>query len=325
MIKQKLSALGLLLLLLVGGCADKGVENGADKETSTAEQEMLTIENNGVELPIADVPQRAVTLNQHVTEVMLALGLEDHMVGTAYLDDEILPEYREAYEKIDVLADAYPSKEIFLGKDPDFAYAGWASAFKEDSLGTQEELLAQGIIPYLHQSSTIVGPKLDDIFTDIDNIGKIFGVEDRSAKLISDMKSQIEEIKQTIPVSDEKKRVFVFDSGDTSALTVGQNFLNELITIAGGDNIFSDLEKNWGQVNWEEVVERNPEIIVIIDYGDTTVDQKIDFLNSVSMLADTTAIQEQHFVVVPLSAAAEGVRIPMALETIVEGFYNPSN
>lgn len=317
MIKQKLGVLGLLLLLLVGGCADK--------ETPSAEQETLTIENNGVELPIADVPQRAVTLNQHVTEVMLALGLEDHMVGTAYLDDEILPEYQAAYEKIDVLADAYPSKEVFLGADPDFAYAGWASAFKEDSLGTQEELLAQGIIPYLHHSSSVVGPTLDDIFTDIDNIGKIFRVEDRSDQLIADMKVQIEDIQQTIPQSEEKKRVFVLDSGDTMAKTVGRNFLNELITLAGATNIFSDLEKNFADVSWEEVVERDPEIIVILDYGNTSVDQKIEFLNNVSMLADTPAIQNQHFVVVPLSAAAEGVRVPMAFETLVEGFYHQSN
>ncbi|MFS0576810.1 ABC transporter substrate-binding protein [Sporosarcina sp. 179-K 3D1 HS] len=314
---KKLSILGLLLLLLVGGCVDK--------ESASAKQESLSIENNGVALPIGEVPQRAITLNQHVTEIMLALGLEDHMVGTAYLDDEILPEYQAAYEKIEVLSDTYPSKEVFVGADPDFAYAGWASAFKEDSLGTQAELLDQGIIPYLHQSSTIVGPTLDDIFTDIENIGKIFRVEDRSAQLIADMKQQIDDIKKTIPPSDDKKRVFVFDSGDTSAFTVGQNFLNELITMAGGTNIFNDLDKNWGEVSWEKVVERNPEIIVIIDYGDTSVDQKIDFLNSVSMLADTTAIQNQHFVIVPLSAAAEGVRIPMALDTLVKGFYHQSN
>ena len=60
--------------------------------TATALDYPIGITNCGVQSWIPNSPQRAVTMNQGTTEVMLALGLEDRMAGTAYLDDYIWPE-----------------------------------------------------------------------------------------------------------------------------------------------------------------------------------------------------------------------------------------
>ncbi|WP_269758220.1 ABC transporter substrate-binding protein [Thalassobacillus sp. C254] len=98
--------------------------------------------------------------------------------------------------------------------------------------------------------------------------------------------------------------------------------MTNLIEMAGGTNIFSDaLDQNWGNVSWEAVIEEDPEWIVIVDYGETTAEQKKEFLLSYDALESVTAIQEENFVVVPLSAAAEGVRAPEAFELMAEGFY----
>ena len=64
----------------------------------------VTIENCGVTQTFKTPPQHAVSMNQHATEIMLELGLQDHMVGTAYLDDTILPELATAYNAVPVLA-----------------------------------------------------------------------------------------------------------------------------------------------------------------------------------------------------------------------------
>lgn len=58
-------------------------------------------------------------MNQASTEVMLVLGLADKMVGTAYMDDEILPSLAEAYNSVPVLAEEYPSQEILFAGEPD--------------------------------------------------------------------------------------------------------------------------------------------------------------------------------------------------------------
>mmetsp|Transcript_6174 Transcript_6174/g.10213 ORF Transcript_6174/g.10213 Transcript_6174/m.10213 type:complete len:142 (-) Transcript_6174:2-427(-) len=87
------------------------------------------ITNCGVQSWINSPPQRAVTMNQGTTEIMLALDLADRMVGTAYLDDYIWSELADDYNKVPVLSDSYPDIDTLLSTDPDFVYASYSSAF----------------------------------------------------------------------------------------------------------------------------------------------------------------------------------------------------
>jgi iron complex transport system substrate-binding protein len=321
--------IGMLLLLMAACGNSEGVTATEEKdetdsvETLQHEEAYKEVEIENIEnvLVFSEVPKRAVSLNQHVTEVMLALGLEESIVGTAYLDDEILPVYKEAYEKIAVLSDQYPSQEVLLAQEPDFVYAGWESAFREDNIGTIEQLSQFGINAYLHESSKIVGPSIEHIYQDIRNISKIFNVNDKGEELINEMQKELTTIQTRIPKNEEPLRVFVYDNGEAAPFTVGQNFLNEIVTMAGAENIFNDIDSNWGEVSWEAVVDRDPEVIVIIDYGQTTAEEKKNLLLNHPGLTDVTAIKDEHFIVMPLSAAAEGIRVPHALEILVEGLY----
>ncbi len=321
--KRKCNTLFMLvfLMLMISGCGNAQPITNNQEAPKEASYQPVEIQNNDRVITFTEAPKRAVTLNQHVTEVMLALGLEDSMVGTAYLDDEILPEYQQQYAKIPVLSDKYPSKEVLVAAEPDFVYAGWISAFSENNSGSIEELEKMGMKGYIHESSLIVGPTLEDVYMDIINIGKIFNVEAKAIELKENMQKEMKQIQEKIGKVESPIPVFVFDSGEESPFTVGKNYMTQLIALAGGQNVFSDLEKNWGNVNWEEVVQRNPEIIVIVDYGEQTAEQKINQLKSNPALTSVPAIENERFVVLPLSAAAEGIRAPMALQILAEGFY----
>ena len=296
-------------------------EKAAPAQQPSAASQPVILENNGRTITYEEAPQRAVTLNQHVTEVMLALGLEDKMVGTAYLDDAILPEWQDAYEKIPVLSDKYPNKEVLLAAEPDFVYAGWKSGFGEEGVGSMEELEQAGIKPYLHMSSNMTAPKMGDVYADIANIGRIFRVEERADALITGMKREMEETIARLGEVEEPLRVFVYDSGTDKPFTAANNYMTTLIGLAGGKNVFDDVEKGWAAVSWEEVIDRKPDVIVIVDYGETSAEQKRQTLLEKDELAGIPAIVNQRFVVLPLSAAAEGVRAPMALRMLAEGFY----
>lgn len=252
---------------------------------------------------------------------MLALGLEDSMVGTAYLDDEIYAPLQEAYAKVPVLADQYPSKEQVIDAEADFLYGGWKSAFGEKGVGTPEELSELGIHTYLQTSSSMLGPKLENIFIDIRNIAKIFRIEERGEALVAQMTADVEAITAQLPTDQEPLKVLVFDSGEQDVFTAAQNFMNELVTIAGGENIFGDVESGWATVSKEDAVDRQPEVIVVIDYGATTAEEKINFLKQDPALSTTPAVQNEHFVILPLSAASEGVRAAEAIEILAKGFY----
>lgn len=90
----------------------------------------------GVEHTLAQTPSRVVTMNQGVTEFMLAMGLADRLVGTAYLDDEIWPRYASDYATVPVLSDSYPSEDQIMAVNPDFVMGSYASAFRERTCST---------------------------------------------------------------------------------------------------------------------------------------------------------------------------------------------
>lgn len=325
MIKKRIwASLLLTASLLLSACSGEETKTADAKDgqtEKTEKTEKIVIDNEGFVIEYEEAPKRAISLNQHVTEVMLALGLEDSMVGTAFLDNEIYEPLQEAYDQVPVLAEQYPSKEQVISVEADFLYGGWESAFNEKNIATREELKELGINSYLQSSSVQVAPTLDDLYTDIRNIAKIFRVEDRGEALIDQMNQEVEGITAQLPEVKEPLDVLVYDSGETDVFTATQNFMNTLVTMAGGINVFGDVEGNWATVSKEDAVERQPEVIVVIDYGSTTAEQKIEFLKKDAALSQTPAVQNERFVILPLSAASEGVRVGEAIEILAKGFY----
>lgn len=97
--------------------------------TSHAIQFPVGVTNYGISSWIDSPPQRALSMNQGTTEVLLALGLADRTIGTAYLDDEIWQQFADEYATIPVLSDTYPTPQQILDANPDFLYASYSSAF----------------------------------------------------------------------------------------------------------------------------------------------------------------------------------------------------
>ncbi|MFF3556495.1 ABC transporter substrate-binding protein [Streptomyces tsukubensis] len=311
------AALLPLALTACGSGGSGGSGSGKDGGKAAARPGFpYTVDNCGVKTTYQAPPKRAVTMNQHVTEIMLELGLEKSLVGTAYLDDKVLPRYQKAYDAIPVVAKEYPSKEKLLAANPDFVYGGYASAFEAKDGRTRDELKKSGIDTRLNlEYCTEKRTTLDDVYREIDQVGRTFGVADRAQKWIADSRASVAktaaELKktQTAPVP-----VFVYDSGDKTAFTVGGKGIgNELISRAGGRNVFADIPKSFGDATWEQVVARKPEVIVIYDYGATSLEQKKRKLLADPALKDVPAIRNKRFAVLPLSDAVLGVRAPDAI------------
>jgi iron complex transport system substrate-binding protein len=95
---------------------------------------------------------------------------------------------------------------------------------------------------------------------------------------------------------------------------------NALIEAAGGRNIMDDFDKSWGTVGWEEVVERNPEIIVIVNYGDVTAEEKRQFMRANPAFSDLDAVKNNRFVVLEYVAATPGPRNIDAIKALATAF-----
>ncbi|MEM9434403.1 MAG: ABC transporter substrate-binding protein [Pseudomonadota bacterium] len=273
-------------------------------------------------------PERAISNDVNLTEMMLVLGLADRMVGYTgisgwkTLDEEM----RAGVEELPELSAKYPTKEVLVGADADFYFAGWNYGMKVGGEVTPETLEPFGISVYeLTESCTHIMQKekasIEDMYADLTNLGRIFDVESKAAKLIEGYKADLASFSSGLDTG-EPLRVFVYDSGEDSPFTAGRYAMpTALIEAAGGVNIMDDFEKSWATVTWEEVVERNPEVVMIVNYGDVTAEQKRDFMMSNPAFAELDAVKNDRFVTLEYVEATPGPRNIQAIKTLAESFW----
>lgn len=273
-------------------------------------------------------PQAAVSNDINLTEMMLVLGLTDHMVGYTGISgwNKLDAEMRAGVEELPELSALYPSKEVLIGADADFYFAGWNYGMRVGGEVTPETLAPFGINVYeLTESCAQIGTKgpasMDDMYNDLRNLGAIFGVQDRAEALIAGYQVDLDTFLATLPPLPQAPRVFVYDSGDDTAFTAGRYAMpNAMIEVAGGVNIMSDYEKSWATVGWEAVVARNPEIIIIVNYGEVTAAQKREFMMSNPAFAELDAVKNDRFVVLEYVEATPGPRNINAVKTLAAAF-----
>ena len=288
----------------------------------------VTVKSCDREVTFDAAPSRAISHDVNLTEMMLVLGLRDRMVGYTgisgwkTLDEEM----RAGVAELPELSAKYPTKEVLAGAEPDFFFAGWNYGMKVGGEVTPETLEPLGIKTYeLTESCIHIGPKarssMDDLYTDILNLGRIFGVEAKAEDLVAGWKARLAEVTAGVDRTNPL-RVFVYDSGEEAPFTAGAYAMpTALIEAAGGVNIMADLEKSWAEIGWEPVVERNPEVVVIVNYGDVTAEQKIAFMKEKPALAGIDAVKNDRFVVLDYVEATPGPRNIRAVERLVVGFW----
>ncbi|MFI7391184.1 ABC transporter substrate-binding protein [Streptomyces tendae] len=321
------AAVALSSVLLTTGCGSSDEGGGDAKATAAAPAGFpVTVDNCGVRTTYDEPPSRVVTIHQHPAELMLALGLKDRMVGTAFPDSAVLPELEKDYAAIPELAKKEPSFERILDAEPDFVYGGYGSAFSEHEGRSRTAFADAGIDTYLNRE--YCGKKqvtMEDTYEEIRTVGRIFGVPDRADELVTDLRRRVGKAAAEV-AGEAEVPVFVYDSGDKSAFTAGGKGLGtDLIRLAGGENVFADLDDVFGDVSWEQVVERKPEVIAVYDYaGAGSVEEKKRFLLAQPALADVPAIRNKRFVVLPLTATLVGIRSAYAVDGLARGLHPES-
>ncbi|MCG7621798.1 ABC transporter substrate-binding protein [Epibacterium sp. Ofav1-8] len=288
-----------------------------------------TVQSCDRDVTFDSVPQAAISNDVNLTEMMLALGLSDHMVGYTGVSGwkTLDAEMRDGVAALPELSARYPSKEVLVGADADFFFAGWNYGMKVGGEVTPETLAPFGIKVYeLTESCIHIGDKpkvsMDDMYNDLLNLGRIFDVEDKAETLVAGYRADLAAFTAELEADGEPPRVFVYDSGEDTPFTAGRYAMpTALIEAAGGKNIMDDFEKSWATVTWEEVVDRNPEIVVIVNYGDVTAAQKRDFMMQNPAFAEMDAVKNDRFVVLEYVEATPGPRNIKAVKKLAAGFW----
>jgi len=299
---------------------------------ATASDYPLSVRSCARDVTFAQAPQRMVVHDVNMTAMLLHLGLRERIVGyTGFTRNKHRdPWIDQALDGVPQLASRYPSIETLLAADTQLFFAGWNYGMHVGGPVTPVTLAPFGIAVYeLSESCSWVMPQprasVGDVYRDLDNLGRIFSVEPRAQALEAQMRERIATVRAAVAHKSQRPRVFLYDSGEDRPTTSGRLGMPQaLIDAAGGNNVMEDVNASWTQVNWESVVERDPQVIMIVDYGPQSWQAKRDFLLRQPALKDVQAIRDQRFVVLSYLQVTPSVENAQAIEVLAEALHPQS-
>lgn len=309
---KKFLALFTVVAFVLTGCSVQNTNTDV-----VTEGYPVVVENYDRTVEFSNKPQRVLTLGPNCTELFVALGLEDYVIGKSLVNHSRGPleEYRDKVNKIPQLNYGSATREAVISSGADFIYAlDWEIS---DGGVNIDEVSQYGMKVYVNSATT-----LEQQYKEIEDIGKIFKVEDVAKKFIDEQKDRINSVNNTLKDVTPVK-VLVYDSGNDGIFTCsGSNFESLLIEQANGKNIFDDInEKQWITVSYEEVLKRNPDVIVIHDYDAPSVDEKIAEIKTNPILAQLDCVKNNRFAIITLESVLPGNRMAYAVESFAKAFY----
>jgi iron complex transport system substrate-binding protein len=331
----------LVIAAIVGVIA--GVRSGDAAEHT---KYPLTLQNCGVSVTFNKAPQRAVTIGQNSTEILLSLGLADKITGTAVWFGPVLKEFESQNEKIKRLADNSPSFESVVAQEPDIVAVQFESDLGsqggQGAVGTREQFSELGIPTYISPADCIKDYStsnsgdgirrepftMDLVYQEIRELAEIFDVQDRGEKLVAALKKREADALASVAGSkiEGLPVVFWYSSKqiDGEAFVAGRNGAPAYILRAFGAKNIIDSDEDWPLVSWETIVGKNPAIIVMADMGrrrypsdDPAV--KIRFLETDPVTSQLDAVKKKHFVVMNAMAMDTTIRTIDGIEALADG------
>ena len=201
------------------------------------------------------IPTRIVSLGASATEILFAVDAGDQIV--ARTDFCNYPAEASTIPSLGGFDGKTFSLESIISYKPDFVVL-----FKVMHDHLIEPLEKYGISYYVSDANTI-----EDVLKEITEIGKITGHEEKAIALVEEIQSSIDNL------SLISNKTVYWEVWNAPYMTIGStSFINELISKAGGKNIFADVEQAYPSVNEESIIARNPDVIFIPSDSPVTVE-----------------------------------------------------
>ena len=265
----------------------------------------VTVDSCGDALTFNAPPRRAVVHDLNMTEMALALGLREHLVGVTGISGwyKTGPEFKAALGKVPELAPKYPSLETLLAAAPDFFFAGWYYGMNPGGEVTPATLARHGIRTLVLGESCIHLGKLrpaasmDLLYDDMRKLGVIFDRQAQAAALVGQWQRRLGALPAP-PAPAERPRVFLYDSGEDKPFTAGRHAIaHAMIEAAGGRNVMADLDTSWAHAAWEAVAARNPQFLILLDYQDGAGPERLlRVLQAHPAMRNTDAVRQRRFI-----------------------------
>ncbi|MDR0906926.1 MAG: ABC transporter substrate-binding protein [Oscillospiraceae bacterium] len=340
--KSLFAALALCLLLSAAGCntaapAETPSPSPTPAQNETAEPaetpkshypvDIITYNYAGEEVATTyeKAPERVLAVYQGSIETLIVLGLEDSVFASYGLDNEVKDEWKDAFSRMNYDESVFaPDRETVMTMQPDLILS-WGSLFGEKTLGDVDYWHANGTNTYINSNTRAGGARiLENEFTDILNIGKIFDVEDRAEAFLNQMRADIETTRAAVAAEPTVPTVAILGFYTDGIRNFGLELAGD---IAGslGVEVMQSAERYIGK---EDLVAANPDVI-FVEYmprpdggGDAVRDEQLAKLLDDPALASLSAVQNGKVYAIMLGDIyAPAVRTGDGIRTIAEGLF----
>ncbi|MBI3522695.1 MAG: ABC transporter substrate-binding protein [Chloroflexi bacterium] len=248
-------ALFAVLLLLLASCGGAAVAPATS--SATAAYPLTITDGRGKSVTIAARPQRIVSVAPSATEIIFAIGAQDRLVAVDDFSD--FPSAAAALPKV---GGTRTSPERIIAQRPDVIVA-----VTQGNLAPALEAQGQTVI-------VLDPPDIEAVYADIALLGRVFDRVGGARDVVAAMRTRVDAVAAKTKAVTERPRVLhEVDATDPTRIFVAgsNNFIDAMITVAGGTNAGAPSERKFPQLSSEQIVRSDPQIIVLGDarYGMT--------------------------------------------------------
>ncbi len=279
---------------------------GNDKEITAVfeekEKEIVIKDAVGEEITFEEPPEKIISFMPSNTEILFHLEVGDRVIG---VDD--YSNYPEEVDELPSVGDAFETNyEKIVDLDPDVV------VIPETNIQMRQQLDEYGI-----ESVVTSGESLSDVYSDMELLGEMCGVEERAREKAEELENEMNEItNETKDLPSEKRTDVLYVSGTYDGINTPGNdtFQGTLLSNAGGNNIAYDVD-GWGNIDEEDVIDRDPEVIIAPE----SVQPGLEEYTEKESWEEITAVEEEeiHYVDADI-ISRPGPRVAQAQEELVE-------
>jgi len=239
-----------LLVLMLAMVLSMGVLVGCGETADDSEAGIVVTDMAGNELALDAPAEKIVALTASDCEILYAIGAGETVVGRG----EYCDYPAEILDIVSVQSGADTNIEEIIALEPDLVVMGTMAQTEEQV----SDIKNAGIAVYVSDAKEI-----SDVYDNVALLGTLTGHEEDATTVVDDMKAVFADIESMVEAEDPAKTVYF----EVSPLQYGlwtagtSTFMNEIATMLGVENAFSDID-GWAEVSEEQVIERNPDIIV---------------------------------------------------------------
>jgi iron complex transport system substrate-binding protein len=240
------------------------------------------VDDHGDTTRLAAPARRVISLIPSIVETIVALGGAEQIVGRTRYD--VAP---EVVGRPSVGGGINPSIDAIVALRPDLVINWERDQWRKPT----ERLLALGIPTFSMRAQDTA-----DVYRSIDQLGRLLGRDSAARALSLRLRNGLSDVRASTRAL-ARPRVFYVVFNDPPMTTGPHTFIAQLIEAAGATSIFDDARQDWPTVSLEEILHRDPDVIVL-PYGERGA-ATLDRLRHDAGWRDLRAVRSGRVVTVP--------------------------